>query len=410
MSTQHSGNCGKCGICLTVCPVYKVLKEEHASPRARVQLARAYREKRLSSSALLKELISKCLMCGSCSAICPSGVDHESLFMEMRSRLIRDHGERPEIRSLVYLLARERRLRLAAGAARLGRNLLPAGVQQRCTLGNIPLSNLPSLQHSPFRATAAENNPPLSEEQGVVLYFTGCATNYLYPETGHATVELLTAMGYRVIIPRQQTCCSLPMLLHGGEEQAKHNILQNISCLRDTDAEAVIVDCPTCGMALKERFPELMHAYGEDEGPARALSAKVTDLMSFVFHRLRLFRKQLHDPNRTLPAVTYHTPCHLKNTFVSAERVLEALPEITYLPSADRSACCGGGGTFFYEYPEVSARMGRDKIANALQTGARIWLTDCPVCRLNLAGQLEADSELTVMHPARYLAMLLKSA
>jgi glycolate oxidase iron-sulfur subunit len=91
---------------------------------------------------------------------------------------------------------------------------------------------------------------------------------------------------------------------------------------------------------------------------------------------------------------------------MSAARVLEEIPEIEYLPTTDSTACCGGGGTFFYEYPEVSAKMGRSKINNARKTGAKIWLTDCPVCRLNLSGQLSDDDTITMMHPAKYLAML----
>ncbi|MBU0972093.1 MAG: (Fe-S)-binding protein, partial [Proteobacteria bacterium] len=58
-------NCGKCGLCLGACPVYKVLKEEQASPRARLQLIKAFENSTLEASPLLKELISKCLMCGS---------------------------------------------------------------------------------------------------------------------------------------------------------------------------------------------------------------------------------------------------------------------------------------------------------------------------------------------------------
>lgn len=129
-----AGNCGKCGICLAVCPVYAILKEEQASPRARIQLIKAFKSKRLPASPLLKELVAKCLMCGSCAANCPSGVDHYSQFMEMRSRLIEELGDRVEIRGLVYLLAREQRLRLAMGAARVGQAVIPSRFQKNTGL------------------------------------------------------------------------------------------------------------------------------------------------------------------------------------------------------------------------------------------------------------------------------------
>ena len=407
MNLEKGGTCGKCGICLTVCPVFKVLKEEQASPRARIQLIKSFADNKLTSSPLLKELITKCLMCGNCAAICPSGVDHESQFMEMRSQLSKQQGERPEIKGLVYLLAGEQRLRLAAGVARLGQEIIPDSFQQAHDLGNIPIRKYPKLNRKPFRKTVPEINPPKGKERGTVLYFTGCATNHLYAETGEATLQLLTSMGYRVIIPKKQTCCSIPMLLHGGVAQAQKNIEQNIACLHQQDIDAIIVDCPTCGAALKNKFPAMMRKYGLEDGPAMEVSAKVVDLMSFVHDHLdQLDRKKIATRLAGQKPVTYHTPCHLKNNFISAARVLEEIPEIEYLPAPDSTACCGGGGTFFYEYPEVSAKMGSSKIENARKTGAKIWLTDCPVCRLNLSGQLSDDDTITMMHPARYLAML----
>lgn len=401
-----AGNCGKCGICLAVCPVFKVLKEEQASPRARIQLIKAYREKKLPSSPLLKELISKCLMCGSCTANCPSGVDHYAQFIEMRSRLIEAEGDRVEIRGLVYLLAREQRLRLAMGMARLGQGIIPGLFQKKYRLGNIPVKNYPRLNRRPFRSMVGEEIAPEGEERGKVLYFTGCATNYIFAETGLSTLRILGRMGYRVIIPEKQTCCSIPMLFHGGVEEARDNILTNVECLRREGVEAVIVDCPTCGSALKNEFPAMMRKFGVDDTAALAIAARTVDLMSFIHDHLELLDFAGREPAQR-QRVSYHLPCHLKNSFVSAERVLQRIPEISYVQAPDAGECCGGGGTFFYEYPEVSGAMAAARIENVRRSGASVWLTDCPVCRINLAGQLNAEDGITMMHPVSYLARML---
>lgn len=401
-----AGNCGKCGICLAVCPVFKVLKEEQASPRARIQLIKAYREKKLPSSPLLKELISKCLMCGSCTANCPSGVDHYAQFIEMRSRLIEAEGDRVEIRGLVYLLAREQRLRLAMGMARLGQGIIPGLFQKKYRLGNIPVKNYPRLNRRPFRSMVGEEIAPEGEERGKVLYFTGCATNYIFAETGLSTLRILGRMGYRVIIPEKQTCCSIPMLFHGGVEEARDNILTNVECLRREGVEAVIVDCPTCGSALKNEFPAMMRKFGVDDTAALAIAARTVDLMSFIHDHLELLDFAGREPAQR-QRVSYHLPCHLKNSFVSAERVLQRIPEISYVQAPDAGECCGGGGTFFYEYPEVSGAMAAARIENVRRSGASVWLTDCPVCRINLAGQLNKEDGITMMHPVSYLARML---
>jgi glycolate oxidase iron-sulfur subunit len=402
-----AGNCGKCGICLAICPVFKVLKEEQASPRARIRLIKAYKDKKLPSSPLLKELISKCLMCGSCTANCPSGVDHYSRFMEMRSRLIEEQGDRVEIRGLVYLLAKEQRLRLAMGMARLGQGIIPGVFQKKYRLGNIPVNKYPRLNTRPFRSTVGEEIAPEGEARGTVLYFTGCATNHIFAETGRSTLRILSRMGYRVIIPKKQTCCSIPMLFHGGVEEARANILANVECLRREDVEAVIVDCPTCGSALKNEFPAMMRKFGLDDTAALAIAARTVDLMSFIYDHLDLLEFSGREAARR-ETVSYHLPCHLKNSFVSAERVLKSIPEISYVQTPDAGGCCGGGGTFFYEYPEVSGAMAAARIENVRKTGAAVWLTDCPVCRINLAGQLSEEDGITMLHPVTYLAKMLR--
>ncbi|HSL39615.1 MAG TPA: (Fe-S)-binding protein [Desulforhopalus sp.] len=404
MIDNDSGACGRCGLCLAVCPVHRVLLEEQASPRARIQLIEAHQRGRLPSSPYLKELINRCLMCGSCAANCPSGIDHYSRFMAMRAKMVKEHGDRLEIRGLVYLLAREWRLRLAVGVARWGQNLVPESFQKRYQLAEIALQQLPALNQKAFRQTVPEVSPPQGEERGAVLYFTGCATNHIFAETGHATLRLLTALGYRVIIPAQQTCCSIPMLYHGGIAEARDNILQNIAALTDNGVEAVIVDCPTCGSALKKEFPKIIAQAGEDPQPALTIAEKVTDLLSFLYHR----RDRLSTLLKICPdRVTYHAPCHLKNTFTPADRLLRALPGINFLPADNSLDCCGGGGTFFYEYPEIAGKLAAAKIAGARRSGARLWLTDCPVCRINLAGRLNQEDGLEVCHPAEYLSRLL---
>jgi glycolate oxidase iron-sulfur subunit len=74
----------------------------------------------------------------------------------------------------------------------------------------------------------------------------------------------------------------------------------------------------------------------------------------------------------------------------------------------DVDECCGGGGTFFYEYPEISKKMVDKKIENAKAVKASLWLTDCPVCRMNIAGNLNHNDNLQVLHPLTLIHSALK--
>ena len=403
MTSDTTHHCNKCGLCLTVCPVYKSLKQEHLSPRAKVQLIKGHDSNTLPSSPQLQQLVNTCLMCGSCTVNCPSGVDHYSRFMEMRRQMLKEHGEKIEIRGLIYLLAKEERLRLAAKAASLGQGLLPNALLHKFSLADIPASMLPKLNKKPFRKQLPESNQPTTEKRGTVLYFTGCATNLVFEDVGHASVKLLLSMGYEVIIPKKQTCCSLPMLFHGAEAKADKNIQTNIEAFSHEDVEAIIVDCPTCGSALKDHYPSVTEQYGLNKAQTDAMAAKVTDLMSFIYQRLDQLALPKID-NATKTTVTYHTPCHLKNSFVPADRVLREIEAINYQPTPDKLECCGGGGTFFYEYPEISEQITEKKIENVRQNGAELWLTDCPVCTITLSGRLGEEDTIKVMHPACFLA------
>jgi len=409
MTPKPLQNCGKCGLCLNVCPVYKILKQEQASPRGKLQMIKAYDNNSLVSSPLLKEIVSKCLMCGSCAASCPSGINHYSKFMEMRKKMAQDQPEAPAIKALIYLLAREYRIKYGAGLARTGLKFMPDSLAKTIKLGNIPLKNFPRLNSIPFRNANDEIILPRKRQVGTVIYFTGCATNYLYDDTGFAFIGILKHMGYKIIIPKGQTCCSIPLLFHGASDTAFKNIITNINTLKSHAADAVVVDCSTCGEALKNEYPRMIEEKGQDPSLANKISSKVVDSLSFIDQNFDLLE---FDPDITDKlSVTYHAPCHTKNSFGSntlAEKLLSKLPFVNYKQASDVNECCGGGGTFFYEYPEVSKKMIDKKIKNAKAVKASLWITDCPVCRMNLSGNLDPDDGLQVLHPLTLIHSALK--
>lgn len=409
MTKKRIQNCAKCGMCLNVCPVYTALNEEQASPRARMHLIESHEREQLESSPLLKEIFSKCLMCGSCAAICPLGINHYSEFMKMRKKMVQDHGEKIPIKSLVYLLSREQRLKFATNLARLGQNIIPAQFKEKYKLGDIPLKKFPVLNKKPFRSALPDTIFPKGEKRGTVIYFTGCATNYIYDDTGFSSINILSHLGYKVLIPANQTCCAIPLLFHGFVQKAEKSIKANIAALNKDNIDAIIVDCATCGTALKNEYKLLCDELGLDKLIVDDISSKVQDITAFMMEKFDLleFKDASHSDSKK---VTYHAPCHLKNSFGSIdymENLLTLTPNIDYIKAPDLDSCCGGGGTFFYEYPEISKTMVNTKIENARKTGADLWLTDCPVCRMNLSGNLDGGDQIKVVHPVTIIDALL---
>jgi L-lactate dehydrogenase complex protein LldE len=67
------------------------------------------------------------------------------------------------------------------------------------------------------------------------------------------------------------------------------------------------------------------------------------------------------------------------------ERLLRAVAGLELL-QPERDECCGFGGAFSVELPEISGRMGRARLADLAATGAE-WIVGTDVsCLLHLDG------------------------
>jgi Fe-S oxidoreductase len=62
---------------------------------------------------------------------------------------------------------------------------------------------------------------------------------------------------------------------------------------------------------------------------------------------------------------------------------------LEYVAAKDEDVCCGFGGSFSIEFPEISAEILRRKLDNVEATGAEILVTDCPGCVLQLRGGMD---------------------
>jgi len=275
-------HCSKCGACLHVCPVYLQKMEEGAGPRAKVQLTRHYTERSLPTSEYLNNLVNCCLMCGNCTAACPSGVQHQSLFMRMRSYMTTDHGEGWHHKVIYHFLSHEQQLRLASRFARLGRNHMLKYLSREFKIGNIPARRLPEWNQQPFREQTPEEPLAEADSRGTILYFTGCGTNYIYDQVGHALCHILKIMGFRVEIPESQVCCGLPLFIHGNLKKAANNITTNVKLFNREDIVAIVTDCATCGSALHREYSNVLKELGLATEAAEKMSTRVRDIGEFI--------------------------------------------------------------------------------------------------------------------------------
>ncbi len=84
---QRALDCVHCGLCLPVCPTYRLTGNEAASPRGRIYLMRAFAEKRIEPAVDTIGEVDKCLVCRACETVCPSGVQFGEM-MELTRDLV----------------------------------------------------------------------------------------------------------------------------------------------------------------------------------------------------------------------------------------------------------------------------------------------------------------------------------
>jgi glycolate oxidase iron-sulfur subunit len=404
-------NCMRCGMCLPHCPTYKETFLETASPRGRVALVRKFQEGELDHSENFTEYLSLCLDCQACASACPCGVNAGELVAEFRCEKKADQGlsfmEDIILRKLVphpdRLEAATAPMRLyqLSGMQKVVRSLgllkmFPAALGRMEGL-------LPTLPDAPLRKTIDEVTPAQGIEKGTVGFFLGCVMSLIFSEASLATVQLLSALGYKVVTPKDQKCCGAPNMLGHDMDGVKQAARFNTDLFQSQQLDFVVTDCGGCGAELKKYGA---HLDGEEQ--ATAFSTKVRDISEILASEAGVLKEKLKP---LMVKVTYHDPCHIAHCqgIRSQPRALiNLIPGIDFRELAEADACCGSAGTYNIEKPEMSDRVLSRKVANIKKTGAEYLVTGNPGCLLQLKKALaEQAPEVKVIHLTELLQMSL---
>lgn len=408
-------HCIKCGLCLAHCPVYKELLLEEASPRGKVQLSRCLSQNQLDLNDEVKEtFFSTCLLCGGCMANCPSGVHGTHLFSGIRWRAAQRHGIDWRKKALFYLLSHGWAMSGSAWFAKWARKYFGGPwIEKKLPAGALNVDRIPPFNPRPFSQEVQEVIKPNGALRARVLYFHGCATNYIFGDIGRAITEVLPLMGVEVTTPHNQICCGLPIFLSGDREAALKCIRETLAIFARPDIDAVLVDCATCGAALAKEYPYLLKELQElgegvtadDIAAALLLAAKTRDITVFIDEHKDWLPAFTTNKLPTLK-VTFHDPCHLvKGQKISAppRNILKSLPHVEFVEMAGADDCCGGGGSFQVEHPETSRKITDRKIKNIEACGASLLATCCPGCKLTISNHLDPDGKVETVHPIQLL-------
>jgi len=408
--------CVHCGICLSVCPTYRVTGLEMSSPRGRIFLMKQVSAGEMSADEPeFMAQMTQCLNCRACEAACPSGVKYGQILEASRSQVmaIRLDGrpkteDDPKTANSPAVPAAERIIRAAvfdhmfkdmrlfrafsgalkvyqkSGAQAIARK---TGLLKLMGMGEME-AMLPAISQKmlqPRGQIFAADGPRAHR----VALLTGCIMGTAFAQVHKATIRVLRKNGCEVVIPEGQGCCGALHThggdLDGGRELARANILALERAGLD-EFDAVISNAAGCGSTLKE----YAHLLADDpvwhERAARWTS-KVKDIHEFLAS-IELNTQDLKPLNAT---VTFQEPCHLAHAqriTSQPRKLLGAIPGLQLREMPESALCCGSAGIYNVIQPEMAAALGERKIENALSVKPDIIATANPGCALQLANEL----------------------
>ncbi|MDM8563554.1 (Fe-S)-binding protein [Candidatus Marithioploca araucensis] len=231
--------------------------------------------------------------------------------------------------------------------------------------------------------------------------FVTCLVDLFRPNVGFATIKLLEKAGCQVEVPAAQTCCGQPAYNNGDLANSRAIAKQVIELFYDFDY--IVAPSGSCIGMLKLHYPQLFEAEPKWEAKAQAFAERCYELVSFLTDVC-----QIKIEAEFVQTVTYHDSCSGLRELGIAKQPRQLLGDVQGIKLKEMNesdVCCGFGGTFCVKYPDISARMVSDKVANIEETNADVLLAGDMGCLLNIAGRLKRlNSSVKVYHIAEVLA------
>lgn len=394
-------SCYSCGQCESYCPffprVFSILEEEEQSGK----------EGLLESA--FEGLLGFCYDCKLCRTSCPFKYDLPQIVIRAKAGVMRN-GNPPLIKKIFRNVDEvESALKWFAPVLNpIIRNRNFRNVLQRYT-GIHRDRLLPTFNFMTFRMRVLIQQingilPKEKKETDVrsplkVIYFYGCYTNYHRPQEGIAALKILKSCGIEVVIPAHR-CCGLPQLSEGFPEEARNNMIYNLSIWEQyvSSGYDILVTSSPCGLTIKQDYPALI-------GPAADfLKGHVFEVTEYLLRLYELGKIQI--PVIPLKQqVAYHISCHLKaqNMGMPALELLRRIPGMKI--KVIDSGCCGAAGCMGYTEDtfDLSMKIGSPMTEGILESFPDIIVSDCPKCNL----QIQQGTGLNAVHPIELLASCL---
>jgi L-lactate dehydrogenase complex protein LldE len=236
--------------------------------------------------------------------------------------------------------------------------------------------------------------------------FIPCYIDTFYPQVGVATLQLLEKLGQDVIYPAKQTCCGQPLANSGSEQEAKDCYKHFVSCFGGFDY--IVTPSGSCAYHVRNHFDIIPQ--NEEVSKVRETTFELCEFLTDI---LKVDDLKITFPHR----VGIHQSCHglrglklasaselIEKRYSKVRQLLEKADGITLVDLDRNDECCGFGGTFSIFEPDVSVKMGRDRIADHERHGVEYITSYDQSCLMHLEGIIRRQGKnIKTIHVAEIL-------
>ena len=392
----------------TLCPSYRATRNEKDTTRARANALREYlthseKENKFNHEELYK-VFELCVSCKACASECPSNVDVAALKSEFLYQYQKTNGF--SIRNKIF--AFNSKLNKLGSITPSITNFIVNLSLVKNIMGIASKREVPLLAPTTFRKWYEKNRIKSQSDllkNGKVYLFCDEFTNYYDVSVGIDAYELLTKLGYEVVIIEHEES-GRAFISKGFLEEAQVIANKNVAIFNDLISEntPLIGIEPSAILTFRDEYIRL----AKDKENAEKLSKNALTIEEFFKREItsgKIHSGQFSDIEKS---IKIHGHCHQKSlSSVEATFAMLNLPKNSSV-TIYNSGCCGMAGSFGYEkeHYDISMQMGEDTLF------PKIRATE-PTTAIAAAGtscrhQIFDGTNRKALHPVSILKACLK--
>lgn len=241
-------------------------------------------------------------------------------------------------------------------------------------------------------------------EKRKVVVFIPCYMDQLQSDTALNMVKILQYFNCKVDLIKHAYCCGQIAYAKGYDSEAKElgkRMSQAINLYNDLD---IVIPDAACSSYIKKEISY----YKKNKKKSKK---EINSIYEFSEYLLRFFKNEFNNIEWET-TVTIHDACKgtkFKNYKKSIRSIIEMINGVELVEMQDADTCCGFGGPFALDFPELSSKIGKDKWNNALHTDADWLVSNDSSCLIHIdACNNTSEASLKTIHIVDFIAKSLK--